>query len=557
MDLPQKKKNIVIIGGGVIGSTTAYYLTRHPKFNPSLHSITLLEATSIAAGASGKSGGLLALWAYPECLVPLSYRLHRELAEQYGGDQKWGYRQVKCGTIGAVVKNTDLGASKAAKENAQAKTPAAAPGMSALQATEIESSHNSVETSAIQTSEATAAAPLPGTRFVPDTDAQATSPKPQPETSNIVGAHTNGTTPQFTQSSFAPIPGSAPTLERASISSVSDRDKTVEERVDDTNHIGSSETKLENNKKEWEKLPKQDTAATSLLGASTLPADLDWIESEFIQYYEEMGRTGFTETAQVHPLHFTTAIAELARSAGVDFRTGAKVTNFTTSCSTSPDLKVVEYVDRNNGDAINSIGGVTDVIVTAGPWTGKLLPRSKIEGLRAHSVVYEADVSPYAVFTDIQLPGDYVPQHRARAGQKRKHRGNVDPEVYARPFGEVYACGEPDKDIPLPDTADQVQTDQGQCDDLTAYLGTISPVLAAAPVKAKQACYIPQHIRFGKERGALIGPTATPGIWIAAGHTCWGIQNGPATGFLMAEFIFDGEAKAAEIDTLHPAKFKV
>lgn len=117
--------------------------------------------------------------------------------------------------------------------------------------------------------------------------------------------------------------------------------------------------------------------------------------------------------------------------------------------------------------------------------------------------------------------------------------------------------GEPDKDIPLPETADQVQTDQDQCDDLTAYLGTISPVLAAAPIKAKQACYIPQHIRFGKERGPLIGPTATPGVWIAAGHTCWGIQNGPATGFLMAEWIFDGEAKAADIDSLHPEKFKV
>lgn len=117
--------------------------------------------------------------------------------------------------------------------------------------------------------------------------------------------------------------------------------------------------------------------------------------------------------------------------------------------------------------------------------------------------------------------------------------------------------GEPDKTVPLPDTADQVQTDVGQCDDLTAYLGTISPVLAAAPVKAKQACYLPQHVRFGTERGPLIGPTSTPGVWIAAGHTCWGIQNGPGTGYLMAQWILDGEATAADVDVLHPAKFKV
>lgn len=106
----------------------------------------------MAAGASGKSGGLLALWAYPECLVPLSYRLHKELAEQYGGDQKWGYRRVKCGTIGAVVKKPGVGPRKAAKDIAQAKTPAAEPGMSALQAKEKDTPPNSIEASGTQNS---------------------------------------------------------------------------------------------------------------------------------------------------------------------------------------------------------------------------------------------------------------------------------------------------------------------------------------------------------------------------------------------------------------------
>ena len=194
--------------------------------------------------------------------------------------------------------------------------------------------------------------------------------------------------------------------------------------------------------KEWEKLPKQDEAAASLLSDSSLPSDLDWIDPKLVQHYETMGRPGFTETAQVHPFHFTTAIAELARAAGVDIRTQAKVTKITASGSQTDGTKTVEYEDREHEGATRVIGGVTDVIVTAGPWTGTLLPRSKVEGLRAHSVVYEADVSPYAVFTDIQLPSDYVPEHRAKLGQKRKHRGNVDPEIYARPFGEVYACGE-------------------------------------------------------------------------------------------------------------------
>lgn len=155
-----------------------------------------------------------------------------------------------------------------------------------------------------------------------------------------------------------------------------------------------------------------------------------------------MGRRGETETAQAHPFHFTNTMADLAASKGVDIRLGAKVTNITSS-SSSPNGRVdtVEYVDRNNNDETKTITDVTDVILTAGPWTGKILPRSKIEGLRAHSVVYEAEVSPYAVFTDIELPSEWTPEHRREKGQKRKHRGHVDPEIYARPFGEAYACG--------------------------------------------------------------------------------------------------------------------
>lgn len=209
---------------------------------------------------------------------------------------------------------------------------------------------------------------------------------------------------------------------------------------------GVSDEKLEDGDakegKQWEKLPKQDEAATSLLSESTLPSDLDWIDPKLVQYFEQMGRPGFTETAQVHPLHFTKAIAELAQAAGVEIRTQAKATKISSPGIQTDDTKTVEYEDRQHEGATRVINGITDVIVTAGPWTGTLLPRSKVEGLRAHSVVYEADVSPYAVFTDIQLPSDYVPEHRARLGQKRKHRGNVDPEIYARPFGEVYACGE-------------------------------------------------------------------------------------------------------------------
>jgi glycine/D-amino acid oxidase-like deaminating enzyme len=48
-----------------------------------------------------------------------------------------------------------------------------------------------------------------------------------------------------------------------------------------------------------------------------------------------------------------------------------------------------------------------------------------------------------------------------------------------------------------------------------------------------------------------------PGLLVAAGHTCWGIQNGPGTGKLMSEFVFDGAATSADVEQLDPRKFKV
>lgn len=101
-------------GGGIIGSTTAYYLSRHPSFNKERDSITLLEASKIAGGASGKAGGLLGLWAYPSCIVPLSYKLHKELADQHGGAERWGYRAVHCGQVDmyGVLKKEGNGVGK-------------------------------------------------------------------------------------------------------------------------------------------------------------------------------------------------------------------------------------------------------------------------------------------------------------------------------------------------------------------------------------------------------------------------------------------------------------
>lgn len=285
--------------------------------------------------------------------MPLSYRLHAELAAEHDGVRRWGYRRLECGSLDASVKESDL-----AKRSLQVLAAAAA-------AVTQNNGHGEEE-------------------------------KVQHGDAQFPAVETNG------------------------------RDETIEV-------VGNTV------QAQWAKLPKQDDKAASLLTRSMLPADLDWVDGTIVTRYNQMGRQGATETAQVHPLQFTEAIAQLAEAAGVTMRMRAKVTRI---YSTRVGVSGIEFEDGEAGGASCILGQITDVVVAAGPWTGVVLPRSKVDGIRAHSVVFDVDVAPYAVFTNISLPPDWTPEHRSRKGQKRKHGGTVDPEMYARPGGEVYACGE-------------------------------------------------------------------------------------------------------------------
>ncbi|KAF2165042.1 hypothetical protein M409DRAFT_67353 [Zasmidium cellare ATCC 36951] len=415
------KKEIVIIGGGIIGCTSAYYLTRHPSYDPTKHKITLLEASKIAGGASGKAGGLLALWAYPSSLVPLSYKLHKELAEEHGGEERWGYRRVHCGQVDCVGRGISGGRGK---------------GRS--------------------------------------------------------------------------VPG--------------------------------KEGEMDGNEESNVSLQKRSKDALNKLRAKGIPKDLDWVSPNSLRAYEEMGDP--STTAQVHPYQFTTSMASLAREKGVQILENSPVT----AINYSPDGSSVSSVTYTTPSSNKpQTLPTTTLIIASGPWTPHIYPTAPISALRAHSVTIRPSrpVSAYALFTQIKLPSPF-PANKAHSGQI------VTPEIYARPFTEVYACGEGDHLAPLPPTSADVQVDESRCQDIVDSVGSVSDELRDGEVTARQACYLPS---VQGSSAPLVGFTGSEGEVMAVGHTCWGIQNAPGTGKLVSEFVFEGAGRSAKVKGLDPRNF--
>jgi glycine/D-amino acid oxidase-like deaminating enzyme len=93
---------VVICGGGVIGVCTAYFLSRRGI------DVVVVERTEVAAAASGKAGGFLALdWCAGsplDALARRSFALHAALRAEIEGD--WGYQRTTAWS-GFVVPDRD------------------------------------------------------------------------------------------------------------------------------------------------------------------------------------------------------------------------------------------------------------------------------------------------------------------------------------------------------------------------------------------------------------------------------------------------------------------
>jgi glycine/D-amino acid oxidase-like deaminating enzyme len=97
------ERSIVILGAGVIGLSTAYYIST--SSTPT--KVYVLDTSPILFQcASGRAAGFITKDWFSSSLAELgelSFRLHRELADRFDGRRNWGYS----GTIALSLNETD------------------------------------------------------------------------------------------------------------------------------------------------------------------------------------------------------------------------------------------------------------------------------------------------------------------------------------------------------------------------------------------------------------------------------------------------------------------
>lgn len=243
------------------------------------------------------------------------------------------------------------------------------------------------------------------------------------------------------------------------------------------------------------------------------------------------GRLGSPETtAQVHPARFTRAMMRAAERHGAELRIGC-VTGL------DADAGLVTEV-RIDGETI-ALGAEDAVVVAMGPWSilaANWLRLPAVFGLKGHSIVFD---------TGAAIPAEAAfLEYRDASGEV------LGPELFPRPDGTTYVCAI-SSESPLPPDPAAVAPDPGAIERLHAICAEISPVLAAAKIRAAQACFRP----ITRDGLPLIG--RVPGLanaYVATGHSVWGILNAPATGEAVAELIAEGEARSVDLSPFDPAR---
>jgi glycine/D-amino acid oxidase-like deaminating enzyme len=262
--------------------------------------------------------------------------------------------------------------------------------------------------------------------------------------------------------------------------------------------------------------------------ARRAPARLDWL-SEGVLITHRLGTPD--TTAIVHPRKFTSAIMRAAQTNGAELRAG-EVTGMLRSADGSKVTGVVV-----NGAVIEADA----VVIAMGPWSILAAPWVQLPavfGQRSPSLVYDT--------------GTDVPAHALFLEYNEGNGEAVTVEVFPRADGSTLVTAFSDQ-APLPRDPATVTPSRNEIDRLQAIAARLSPVFRAERIVARQACFRPVT----HDGLPLIGKVPqSEGVYVATGHSVWGILNAPATGEALAELIAEGTSQSTDLSPLDPGRLQ-
>jgi len=251
-----------------------------------------------------------------------------------------------------------------------------------------------------------------------------------------------------------------------------------------------------------------------------------WVDGKVLNS-EVIGTT--KTTAQVNPKLLTHAFMNSALRSGANLIRKRVVSG-----------KLLDKTVQGVTFADNSSLEADIVVLCMGPWVNQGLQwfgseKKLVTGTRAHSITIELEGKSTIDNTALFLA----------------YKG--DPEVYPRPDGTVYVCGATAAEhAPLPENPENVVFDSDACDGIKTLAGEISRELQTAQKYSKSACYLPHS----EDGVPIIGEVpGLSGLYIGAGHSCWGILQGPATGEALAELIIFGASSNINLNPFDPQRF--
>jgi glycine/D-amino acid oxidase-like deaminating enzyme len=176
--------------------------------------------------------------------------------------------------------------------------------------------------------------------------------------------------------------------------------------------------------------------------------------------------------------------------------------------------------------------------------------------LEANAVLFAC--GPWTEYMDCMFGVKYhsaiIPTRPRVLTQSVFFDGFGDPEVYPRPDGTAYCCGYPDPPTKVTEKPGEEEVRPEKIEEIVRGVrqcsGGKDGVLGKDP-EISQSCYLPST----PDNLPIIGTLDDKnGLFCAAGHSCWGILMGPATGEAIASLMIRGHS-SLDLSSFRPQRF--